>query len=75
MVGHKVKFVDIGAPAFLAHGYTRSTYDIDNFYEPSINNIKRLLKALIDFGYYELEDLKMEDLTKKKTLFRLLMIL
>jgi hypothetical protein len=36
----------IGALAFPAHGYARSTYDIDIFYEPTNTNIKRLLKAL-----------------------------
>jgi predicted nucleotidyltransferase len=56
LAGHKVKFVVIGALAFPAHGYTRSTYDIDIFYEPSVTNIKRLIKALTDLGYYDLED-------------------
>lgn len=67
---HRVKFMVIGALAFPAHGYARSTYDIDIFYEPTNTNIKRLLKALNSVGYQGLEDLTLDDLTKKKTLFR-----
>jgi hypothetical protein len=70
LVEHKVKFVVIGAWAFLAYGYTRNTYDIDIFFEPTKANVRRLVKALKYFGYGGLEDLKIEELIKKKTLIR-----
>lgn len=70
LVDHKVKFVVIGGMAFPAYGYVRATYDIDIFFEPTIINVKRLKKALTNFGYLGLEDLTIEQLIKNKTLFR-----
>ncbi len=67
---HKVKFVVIGAWAFPSYGYSRSTYDIDIFFEPTKANGKRIIAALKNCGYYAVEDLPIEDLLKKKTLFR-----
>ncbi len=70
LVDRKVKFVVIGAYALPAHGYARTTYDIDIFYEPTKPNIKRVVEALKGCGYLAVEDLTEEQLTKKKTLFR-----
>ncbi len=70
LVDRKVKFVVIGAWAFPAYGYTRNTVDIDLFFEPTSANAKRLVKALTDFGYDGIENLTMDELIKKKTLFR-----
>ncbi|HVO74701.1 MAG TPA: DUF6036 family nucleotidyltransferase [Ignavibacteriaceae bacterium] len=70
LVEHKVKFVVIGGLAFPAYGYIRNTYDIDIFFEPTKANVKRLKGALIDFGYLGLEDYSVDQLLKKKTLFR-----
>lgn len=70
LVDRKVKFVVIGGWALPAYGYTRSTYDIDIFFEPTKANVKRLIGALTDFGYTGVEDLTVEQLMKKKTLFR-----
>jgi len=67
---HKVKFVIIGAWAFPAYGYTRNTFDIDIFFDATKANVKRLAKALKDFGYDGIEDLTIEQLLNKKTLFR-----
>ena len=67
---HNVKFVVIGAWAFPAYGYTRNTFDIDIFYDATKANIKRLVKALKEVGYNGVEDLTVEQLQKKKTLFR-----
>jgi predicted nucleotidyltransferase len=41
LVDRKVKFVVIGARAFPSHGYSRATYDVEKFYEPTAANIKR----------------------------------
>ena len=70
LVDHKVKFIVIGGLAFPTYGYIRNTYDIDIFFEPTKANIKRLVKALKSLGYLGLEDLTMEQLVEKKTLFR-----
>jgi len=62
--------VIIGAWAFPAYGYTRNTFDIDIFFDPTKANVKRLAKALKEFGYDGIEDLTIEQLLNKKTLFR-----
>jgi regulatory protein YycH of two-component signal transduction system YycFG len=55
----------IGAWAFPAYGYSRSTYDIDVFFNPIKEKVKRLAKALKDVGYSGLEDLTTEDVLNK----------
>jgi predicted nucleotidyltransferase len=66
---HKVKFVVIGAAAFPVHGYTRMTLDVDLFIEPSKVNATRCLAALKAFGY-DVTDVSVDDLLKKKVLIR-----
>jgi len=67
---HKVKFVVIGAEAFPAYGYARATFDIDIFIEPTVENAKRTMEALKNFGYYIIEELTVEQFLAKKTLIR-----
>ena len=66
---HKVKFVVIGATAFPVYGYVRTTLDIDIFIEPAEVNAKRTWSALKAFGY-DVSDIKIGDLLKKKLLIR-----
>lgn len=66
---HKVKFVIIGATAFPVHGYARATLDIDIFIRPDRVNAERTWFALKAFGY-DVTDVKIEDLLKKKLLIR-----
>jgi len=66
---HKADFVIIGATAFPVHGYARATLDIDIFIRPSSENAQRVWKALSEFGY-DLSDVKVVELLKKKLLIR-----
>lgn len=66
---HKVDFVVIGATAFPVHGYVRATLDIDLFIRPTRRNAERTWKALQAFGY-DLQDISIEVLLKKKLLIR-----
>ncbi len=66
---HKVKFVIIGATAFPVHGYARATLDIDIFIRPTEDNAERTWQALKAFGY-DVTDIKIKDLLKKKLLIR-----
>jgi predicted nucleotidyltransferase len=66
---NKVDFIVIGATAFPVYGYARATLDIDLFVRPEKENIKRLKKALMDFGY-DLTDISEEDMLKNKLLIR-----
>jgi predicted nucleotidyltransferase len=64
-----VDFIIIGATAFPVYGYARATLDIDLFVRPELENIKRLKKALTEFGY-DLTDISFEDLLNNKLLIR-----
>ncbi len=66
---HKVEFVIIGATAFPVHGYARATLDIDLFIRPELENARRTLEALKEFGY-DVTDLNEDDLLSKKVLIR-----
>ena len=66
---HKVKFLVIGAWALPAYTQPRMTKDIDIFIEPTPSNARRTLKAL-KYARYDVEDLDVQTLLKKKILFR-----
>lgn len=66
---HRVDFVIIGATAFPVHGYARATLDVDIFIRPTISNARKTYKALEEFGY-DMIDIEIEDLLKKKLLIR-----
>ncbi|MDH7513729.1 MAG: nucleotidyl transferase AbiEii/AbiGii toxin family protein [Clostridiales bacterium] len=66
---NKATFVIIGATALPVYGYARATLDIDLFVKPDPDNIKRVIKALKEFGY-DLMDLTPEDFLKNKILIR-----
>jgi hypothetical protein len=66
---HKVDFIIIGATAFPVYGYARATLDIDIFIRPTEGNARRTWLALKRFGY-DVIDIKIEDLLKKKLLIR-----
>jgi len=66
---NKAIFVIIGATALPVYGYARATLDIDLFIKPDPRNIKRVMKALKEFGY-DLMDLAPEDFQKNKILIR-----
>ena len=57
---NNVQYLVIGGYAVVYHGYVRSTNDIDIWIDISKENIKRLLKALEEFGFSSL-NLKEED--------------
>ena len=48
---NKVKYLIIGGIACIIYGVPRTTLDIDIFIEPSLENAKRLLKALKEIGF------------------------
>ena len=66
----KVKFLLVGAYAMAAHGYPRSTFDIDLWVMPDPENAHLVLKALEDFGAPS-GDLSTEDLQKEEIVFQI----
>ncbi len=47
---NEVRFLVVGAYALAAYGYPRATGDIDIWVEPTTENSKKILSALIAFG-------------------------
>ena len=54
------EYVVLGGHAVIAHGYLRTTGDVDIFVRPSHSNAIKILKAMERYGYtdgeFELED-------------------
>ena len=48
---NKVEYVIVGGYAMAYHGYPRFTKDIDIFYRNTPENIIKIRKALIEFGF------------------------
>ena len=56
---HKAEYLIVGGYAVAFHGYPRFTKDIDIFFRNSRENIDKIKKALVEFGFPE-EALKEE---------------
>jgi hypothetical protein len=50
LVDNAVEFLVVGAYALAAHGFPRTTGDIDILIRPTPENAARVLRALLDFG-------------------------
>lgn len=66
---HDVDYIVIGAVAGAAHGHIRSTKDIDIFIRATSANAKKVRNVLEEFGY-DVTDLTIEEMLKRKILFR-----
>ena len=66
----KVKFLLVGAYAMAAHGYPRSTMDIDLFVMPDPENALLVLQALEDFGA-PIGELTAKDLQQEDLIFQI----
>lgn len=51
---NNVRYIVIGGYAVVYHGYVRSTNDIDIWIDISKDNIKKVIKALDEFGFASL---------------------
>ncbi|MBF0544586.1 MAG: hypothetical protein HQM08_09140 [Candidatus Riflebacteria bacterium] len=48
---HSVDYMIVGGYAVAFHGFPRFTKDIDIFFDPSENNVKKIIQALEKFGF------------------------
>jgi len=48
--GHDVRYVVLGGIACVLHGVPRATFDLDILIDPTPENVRRLLDALLDAG-------------------------
>ena len=67
---HSVRYCIVGAYAVAFHAKPRYTKDMDILIEPTIENGKRVVKALNEFGFQSLE-LKEEDFSRKGRIIQL----
>jgi len=67
---HRVKYCIIGSYAVAFYAHPRYTKDIDILIERSLSNARKLVKALIDFGFASLK-LKAEDFTEPGIIIQL----
>jgi hypothetical protein len=70
LIEAKVDFLLVGAYALAAHGYPRSTGDIDIWINPTPTNAKKVYQAIIKFGA-PLFDLTIEDLYHPGNVFQI----
>jgi hypothetical protein len=55
LVGREVRFLIVGGYAVAFHGHPRYTKDLDIWMRPDTDNAKRILLALSDFGFGDLD--------------------
>ena len=67
---HKVEYLIIGGYAVIAHGYPRSTGDLDVWLNPTVSNAKKMQRVLKDFGFGGLK-IGERDLSTKGTILQL----
>jgi hypothetical protein len=70
LTSHRVRFLVIGAHALAVHGRPRLTGDLDVWVEPTLQNARRILAALDDFGFGSV-GLSERDLTKPEQVIAL----
>ena len=66
----KVEFLVVGGHAVAFHGHPRYTGDIDLFVRPTPENAERIIEALQEFGFAELE-IDVDDLTRPNSIVQL----
>ena len=67
---HKVEYLVVGGYALAFHGAPRFTGDIDLLVKPDSENAKRILKAIVEFGFGSL-DLTEADFTSPQNVIQL----
>jgi hypothetical protein len=66
---HEVDYRVIGGVAVIFHGYTRATADLDFWYNPSLNNFHKIIKAFQEYGI-DVSELEEAVFDPKKTFLR-----
>jgi hypothetical protein len=66
---HKVDYLIIGGIAVVFHGYTRSTADLDFWYDPTKSNFEKIVKAIKEYGI-DVSELEKIVFNPKKTFLR-----
>ncbi|MFN3413474.1 MAG: hypothetical protein ACK42L_05380 [Thermoanaerobaculum sp.] len=69
---HQVEFLVVGAYAMAAHGVPRATGDLDVWVKPTLENAKKVYRALAEFGApLDEHKLRPEDFSKSGTVYQI----
>ena len=66
---HKVDYLVIGGVAVIFHGYTRAAADLDFWYQPTLDNFQKIIKAFKEYGF-DVSELEEAVFDPKKTFLR-----
>lgn len=66
---HEVDYLLIGGVAVVYHGYTRSTADLNFWYNPTMINFHKIINAIKEYGI-DVSDLEKITFDPKKTFLR-----
>ena len=66
---HEVDYLLIGGVAVIYHGYTRSTADLDFWYNPTLTNFHKIISAIKEYGI-DVTDLETIVFDAKKSFLR-----
>lgn len=66
---HEVDYLLIGGVAVVFHGYTRSTADLDFWYNPTLTNFHKIINAIKEYGI-EVSELEKIVFDPRKTFLR-----
>jgi hypothetical protein len=67
---HNAEYLVVGGYAVALHGYPRYTGDIDFWVKPTVENAKKIISTLIEFGF-EGYDISESDFLKKDSVVQL----
>lgn len=68
---HRVEYMIIGGAAVNIHGFSRSTGDMDIWFNPTPENFSRLLRSVELFGFEVPDELRNLDYVRNRGLIRL----
>jgi hypothetical protein len=70
LINHKVEYLIVGGYAVGIHGHPRYTGDLDIWLNPTIDNAKKIVLCVNNFGFSSF-NLKVEDFTKEGNIIQL----
>jgi predicted nucleotidyltransferase len=68
----EVKFIIVGGLAVALNGFVRTTEDVDILIESSVENIRRMLDELTDFGEGHARELSIDDFSDSEGAVRII---
>ena len=68
----EIKFIIVGGVAVALNGFVRTTEDVDILIQSSVENIRRMLDELMDFGEGHARELSIDDFSDSEGAVRII---